>query len=112
MVKKSEKTVRQNRAVKFAASLLVVVLLLVGMILPASAESIELENSASAAEPLLSFWSNLIDWFSGAASAVVPAYYSADTGFTLLGVLVCVLFAVSVVVAFVCWLLDLFRFSH
>lgn len=110
MVKKSVKTIKRKRVGKIVTSLLAVSILFAGMALPAAAETVS--NEASQAEPLLSFWSDLVDRFVCSASDSVSAYYSADSGFTILGILLCTLFAATVFVALICWLLKLLRFSH
>ncbi len=61
---------------------------------------------------ILGLWSDVIAWFGSAFANLVPVFYNAETGFTLIGYLAIGSIAVSAAFLFLCLLQKWLRFGR
>lgn len=111
MEQKSMKKRSLRNGIKFVTSLPVGLLFLAGMSLSAFASEASDVPDPSNVNLLTAFWSDLIDWFRNALAFCFPAYYSPDTGLTLLGVIVVSVLAFSVLICLISLLFKSLRFG-
>ena len=104
MVQKFMKKMSANGIVKRAAPLLVAVILITGTALPVCAATAEPVDETASASQLLTFWSDLMHWFSDSVDAASAMYYPSDTGLTFLGVILCGLLGLGVGAALILWI--------
>lgn len=113
MVQKSMMKIKRKNAGRCIIPFLIVVILLSGTVVPASAAS---ENTVPASsvhlDGLLSFWSELSDWLIGSIDYCMTAYYVPGTGLTFLGVLVVAILAMFIVAGLILFLYKILRFGR
>lgn len=113
MEQRSMMRMKRKSAGKLLTALFMGVILVSGTVVPASAASESTVPASSVRlDGLLSFWTDLSDWFCSSVDHCMTAYYDPGTGLTFLGVLVVALLAMFIVAGLILFLYKILRFGR